>query len=254
MNSAVQTARIVTVARRIALGFASAALLLAASAAAVLAYPQPLFSYHVERGRLALYSDLPFDAHKAEALLDEVDRRISRSALDRGDGVHRIFVANAAWRARLTFLWTYGAGGVNFSPLTRNVFIRRSDVDANRVISSLGPVPPPRTLAYFAAHEIGHSLIAEHIGAVANWQLPVWVREGLADYIAFGGDVDIPALMRQFRAGERDLDPKRSGLYARYRLLVAHFLHSEGWTIDRLLTSGMPQSEAEMRLLAFQGN
>lgn len=244
--------RLAAVVRRAAVGIASAALVLAASAAAVLAYPQPLFSYHVERGRLAVYSDLPFDAKKAEALLDEVDYRIARSPLDRSDGVHRIFIANAPWRARLTFLWTYGAGGVNFNPLTRNVFIRRSDVDADRVLTSLGPVPPPRTLAYFAAHEIGHSLITERIGAVANWRLPVWIREGLADYIAFGGKVDVAALTRAFHAGERDLDPKRSGLYARYRLLVAQFLEHEGWTIDQLLASRLPQREAEERLVAWK--
>ena len=35
-----------------------------------------------------------------------------------------------------------------------------------------------------------------------------------------------------------------------YRLLVAWFLDREGWTIDRLLASGMAQAEAEGRLLA----
>ena len=109
---------------------------------------------------------------------------------------------------------------------------------------------PPRTLAYYAAHEIGHDFIAERIGPLANWRLPKWIREGMADYIGFGGKVDIDALRAAWKRGDPDLDPQRSGTYARYRLLVALFLDREGWTIDRLLASGMPQAEAERRVLA----
>jgi hypothetical protein len=72
----------------------------------------------------------------------------------------------------------------------------------------------------------------------------------MADYIGFGGEVDIDALTRAFVAGDRELDPVRSGLYARYRLLVAYLLVREGWTADRLLASGLSQDEAERRLLA----
>jgi hypothetical protein len=161
-----------------------------------------------------------------------------------------IVTACIAWRRHLVFLWSYGAGGLNYHPLTRNVFIRESDINADRVLSTVGPVPPPRTLAYYGAHEIGHSLIGEHIGAFANWRLPVWIREGLADYIGFGGNVDIDALTRALRSDEDELDPKRSELYARYRLLVAFMLEREGWSIDRLLASNMPQAEAEKRVLA----
>jgi hypothetical protein len=73
----------------------------------------------------------------------------------------------------------------------------------------------------------------------------------MADYIAFGGDVNIDALLTALRRGDPDLDPKRSGTYARYRLLVAFMLEHEGWSVDRLLASGMPQVEAENRLLRF---
>jgi hypothetical protein len=71
---------------------------------------------------------------------------------------------------------------VNYHPFTRNVFVRQSAIDADRVLRADGqPIPPPRTLGYFAAHEIGHSLIGERVGAVANWRLPKWIRGGLAD-------------------------------------------------------------------------
>jgi len=46
------------------------------------------------------------------------------------------------------------------------------------------------------------------------------------------------------------MNPQRTGLYARYCLLVAYLLEREGWSVDRLLASNLPQEEAEQRLLA----
>jgi hypothetical protein len=198
---------------------------------------------------LQLWSDQPFDAAKANDVLADAERRIARSPLPLGSGPHRVFIANAEWRRRLVFLWNQGAGGVNYYPL-RNMFIRHADVDGDRVFGNTGAVPPPRTLAYFAAYEVGHSLIGERIGALANHRLPRWIREGLADYIGFGAQVDIDALTRALIADEVRMNPQRTGLYARYRLLVAYFLEREGWSVDRLLASNLAQEEAQQRLLA----
>lgn len=240
-----------TLLRRLVLGFAATFFLMGAAAAGIIAYPEPLYAYHFEHGRLRLYSDRPFDYDNGRALLAEVERRLATAPpeLRDSDSIYRVIVSNSEWRRRLTFLWNYGAGGVNYYPLGGAVFIRQADIDAGFILRGDGaPVPAPRSLAYYAAHEIGHSLIGRRVGAVGNWQLPVWIREGLADYVGFGGEVDIEALTRALRAGDRDLDPKRSGLYARYRLLVAYFLEREGWSVDRLLRSSLSQAEAE-RLL-----
>ena len=114
----------------------------------LLAYPQPLFAHSIAEGRLELWSDRPFDADAGRRVLMDVESRISRSPLDKGDGVHRIFIVNEPWRVRLLFLWSYGAGGLNYYPLTRNVFIRRSDIEAGRVMRWSGAfVEVPRTLA-----------------------------------------------------------------------------------------------------------
>jgi hypothetical protein len=217
---------------------------------ATLVHPQPAFAYHVQSGRLSLFSDQPFDTEKSKRLLAEVDRRLRLASLDHGDGEHRIFVANSDWRARLVFLWNFGAGGVNYYPLTRNVFIRQSDIDNNRVLRAAGPVAPPRTLAYYAAHEIAHSLAGEAAGPFAYHSLPAWIREGVADYIGLPEKVDVESLIERLRAGDPELDPKRSGLYLRYRLLVAFFLDREHWSLEQLLASPMPQPEAEARMLA----
>jgi hypothetical protein len=215
-----------------------------------LVHPQPAFAYHVQSGRLSLFSDRPFDIEKSKHVLADVDRRLRLTSLDHGDGEHRIFVANSPWRARLVFLWNFGAGGVNYYPLTRNVFIRESDIDSNRVLRTAGPVPPPRTLAYYAAHEIGHSLTGEAVGPFAYHSLPAWIREGVADYIGLAQPVDFEDLIERLREGDRELDPKRSGLYLRYRLLVSYFVDHEHWSLEQLLASPMPQPEAEARMLA----
>jgi hypothetical protein len=222
-----------------------------AAVVAALVHPQPAFAYHVQSGRLSLFSDRPFDVEKSKVLLAEVDRRLRLTSLDHGDGEHRIFVANSPWSARLVFLWNSGAGGVNYYPLTRNVFIRESDIDNNRVLRAAGPVPPPRTLAYYAAHEIAHSLAGEAVGPLAYHSLPAWILEGVADYIGLAETVDFEDLIERLRAGDPELDPKRSGLYLRYRLLVAFFLDHEHWSLEQLLASPMPQPEAEARMLAI---
>jgi hypothetical protein len=218
--------------------------------ASVLVHPQPAFAYHVHSGRLSLFSDRPFDVEKSKRLVAEVDRRLRLASLDHSDGEHRIFVANSTWRARLLFLWNFGAGGVNYYPLTRNVFIRESDIDNDRVLHTTGPVPPPRTFAYYATHEIAHSLAGEAVGPLAYHSLPAWIREGVADYIGLAQPVDFEELIERLRASDPELDPKRSGLYLRYRLLVSYFIDHEKWSLEQLLASRMPQPEAEARMLA----
>ncbi len=218
---------------------------------ALLLYPEPLYSHHLQSGRLHLYSDRPFQPAPARAVLAEVELRLARSPLQDPSSTYRIFVANSPWRLRLAFLWNYGAGGVNYYPIAHNVFLRQADIDSNRLLRSDGaPVPPPRTLSYYAAHEIAHTLIGKHTGAIGNWRLPVWIREGLADYIGFNGEVDIPALTQALRDGHPSMDPIRSGLYARYRLLVAYMLTREHWSATRLLQSNLPITAAEQLLLA----
>jgi hypothetical protein len=204
---------------------------LTGTAVAALTCPQPLFPYHAVHGRLSLHSDRPFDAGRADKVLADVERRLSRSSLN-DDNTHRIFVSNAEWRRRLFFLWNAGAAGVNYYPLTRNVFIGQADVDGDRVMTSSGePKSRPRTFGYYALSQ--------------QFKLPRWINEGLADDIGFGDDTDIEGSIRRLQTGDPDLDPARSGHYDRYRLLVSYVMKQKGWTAAKLIASFMPQSEAE---------
>ncbi len=222
---------------------------------ALLVFPQPLFAYHVSSGRLNLYSDQPFDSDKARLILRDVEVRLSTSPID-DHRRHAVFIANAEWRRALFFTINGGAAGVNWHPVTTNVFLRRASVEQNAVFGASGkPAPPPRTLAYYAAHEITHTLTSERLGPGRLWNsaLPQWVREGYADYVGMGGHIDVDDLYRRYRAGEPDLDYRRSGTYARFRLLVAYFLERGGWTIDDLLASTLSQEKAEALMNAGMG-
>ena len=154
------------IARRIVTAAAIAVLFcvaLAGTAVAALIHPQPLFPYHAEYGRLSLYSDRPFDAGRANQILADVERRLSRSPLN-DDNAHRMFIVGSEWRRRVLFLWNAGAAGVNYYPLTRNVFVARANIDSDRVMTSAGePKLSPRTLGYYAAHEIAHKIGRAHV-------------------------------------------------------------------------------------------
>lgn len=213
-----------------------------------LAYPEPFFAYHAERGRLAIYSDRPFDTAKAQGLLADIDARIARSPLDTHHG-HAIFISNAEWRRQLFFNVANGAAGVNFYPLTRNVFLRHADIDANRLYGRSGKAAePPRTLTYYGAHEITHSFTGEREGLshLYNWRLPVWVREGYADYVGLGGagQIDVASYYKKYRAH----DPQfvvGSGFYDRYRMLAAFFLDKKHWSVSQLLDCNMTIDQAQ---------
>lgn len=230
------------------------AVVLTGTVAALLSYPQPLFRYRAAYGRLELMSDRDFSAAAGAAVLADVETRLAASPLNRAGEPHRVIIATVPWRHRLVFLWNGRARGVSYYPLTGNVFIGPSDIAGNRVFGPSGlPAQPPRTLAYYIAHEIAHGLTGERVGAVAYFRLPRWIREGLADHVAFGSVDDTDELLRAWKAGNARLEPERSGQYARYRLLVGFLLHRKGWSIDQLLQSAMPQAEAERLLLQGAG-
>jgi hypothetical protein len=222
-------------------------LALAACYVVLLNVPAILFPHHVREGRLTLYSDQPFEAARGRALLRNVAARLATSPLDDGKP-HSVAIANTEWRRRLMFNRQGGASGVNYYPVTAVVFLRHADVATDRQFGASGrPAAPPRTLTYYMAHEITHSLTAEHLGPGQLWnqRLPQWVREGYADYVGMGGKVDIAELHRRQKAGEPELSFARSHTYAEFRLLAAYMLERRGWTVEQLLASKLTAAQAQ---------
>ena len=107
-----------------------------------------------------------------------------------------------------------------------------------------------RTLSYYTAHEIMHTLLARRLGIVKHWRLPAWKNGGYADLVAKGGDLDYKQRREQLRRGVREFDPKRSGLYLWYHLLVAYLLDHEGMSVDDLLNHDFDPARLEAEILA----
>jgi hypothetical protein len=233
-------------ARRLGLALA----VVAAGWLTLVVHPQPLFAYSARRANVVLHARAPLPA-QAQPLLDEVVRRVSRSPLYDPARVHHVFLCDTP--ALFTF-FTLGArrsGGVTETQLVGNVFIRPSNVERGTVIGPSGDEKKgERTLAYFIAHEVTHAMTADRIGRWRSHELAAFQREGYADSVGFDHPVD---LARGRAALERDapeMSPRRSGLYARYELLVAYLRERRGMTVDELLSRPMDERGVEAALLA----
>ena len=48
----------------------------------------------------------------------------------------------------------------------------------------------PRPLHEYIAHEVTHMMVEDRIGIMASRRLPVWLREGYAEYVARSDSFD----------------------------------------------------------------
>jgi hypothetical protein len=212
----------------------------------LLAFPEPLFAYKFASGNLTLYCDDPIPPEGASVLAD-VQRRLERCPLYAGRPHEYIFVCRHTWRFDLLANRNSGAGGLAYGFAPWNVFLRRADIARNILFRRDGRTPsgPDRPLSYFIAHEITHNLTQRFLGPWAYWHLPVWKREGYADYVGKGGDFDFKKNLALFRAGDPSLDPRGSGLYLRYQLLVAELLDRRKMTVSAMLRTRVDRKRLE---------
>ncbi len=217
----------------------------------VLSVPQPFFHVSVSAKNLTLYSDKSFVPEAGQQVLQLVETKLAKSPLYSPAQNHQVFICNARWRQRIFFTYSYGVGGVNYYPFTTNIFLRDSIIEENCLIGPNGSrVTADRSLDYFIAHEITHSLTGQAIGGIAYHRLPQWKREGYADYVGKGAAFNYDEAKRAFLADDRKMDYAKSGLYWRFNLLVAHLLDKKHWSIQQLLTEPIEQSAVEEMIRA----
>jgi hypothetical protein len=216
----------------------------AAGYLALLAWPEPLFKHQARRGPLVVHARHPIDP-AIDGVLDEALGRLSRSPLFDGLAEIHLFLCDSPALFALFANVDASAGGFS-SLLGGKIFLRPSDVAANRLLSpsSGKPVPGERTLSYFIAHEATHTLTLWHLGRWRYRRLAAWQREGYADYVAKGGPLDLGAGLRGLGDGDADWDPRRSGLYLRYHLLVTYLIDHRRQDVDTMLAGR--QSEASL--------
>lgn len=78
-------------------------------------------------------------------------------------------------------------------------------------------------------------MVADHIGLIAARRLPVWLREGYAEYVARHDTFDYETTRTRFLAGDETLGS--SDRYWKYLLLVTHLLDREGRSRARCSTT-----------------
>ena len=218
-----------------------------------LAFPYPMFSYEASYRNMTVYSDRPIPV-AIEPVLQSVENRLEKSPINDPSLQHRVFICNSNRLFALFANSEYRVGGKNYTWLNRNIFLRRSHIGRNRLVSPSGnEVPGERTLAYFVAHEITHSLEVNYLGRYSYFKLPAWKREGYADFVAKGGDFDSPKELAAFQRDDREMDPVRSGLYLRYQLLVTYVMDQKRISAQVLLTQRFDRATLESELRAMSG-
>lgn len=220
---------------------------------ALVAYPQPLFAYTARDANVVLHARRPFPA-ETKPLLEDVLRRISHSPIYDPGSIHHVFLCDTPALYRFLALWQYKSGGVTRIFLGRYSFIRPYDIERGTVFGRQGEVKSGgRSLAYFIAHEITHAMTADRIGAWHYRRLAPFQTEGYADYVAFDRQLDLRAERDALLRDTPEMDPKRSGLYRRYELLVDYLFERRGMSVDRLLGERLDPRAIEARLVADPG-
>src|SRR5262245_1425301 len=105
------------------LKFAASLLVIFLLYLALLNFPQPFFHWSVSAENLTLYSDRPFAPEEGKKILEMAQAKLATSPLYSNQEPHKIFICNARWRQLLFFNYKYGVGGINYYPITSNIFL-----------------------------------------------------------------------------------------------------------------------------------
>jgi len=215
---------------------------------ALLLHPDPLFAHEVRYENVVLHSPQAFPPQALD-VARRAHERLVRSPFFSAQDRYDVYLCDTQALFSLLALKP-GAGGVAQIYFSGNTFLRPSRIDRDRLIGPLGrEVPGERTLTYYVAHELTHTMLARSIGRVAYHGLTTWQQEGYADYVAKEA-FDFEGNRAAFRAGARELDPLQSGLYLRYHLLVAEALDRQGLSPEVLLAGPSDAAPIEARLAA----
>ena len=217
----------------------------------ILVFPEPAFPYtHAHRG-FQIASDRAIDP-RIDGVIDDAIRRLETSRLYRPGAPFRVHLCNSTWR-----LWLYSQtfssqmGGEADTWLTRNIYIRPSDIGRNRILSPSGGDVSDREhrpLSYFIAHEATHILESRAFGRWMVVTHPKWIVEGYADYVGKGGDFDFESNRRLWQDHSPMLDYGSSGLYRQFHLEVAQLLDRKGWTVRQLFTRAPAEADVQRQL------
>jgi hypothetical protein len=212
----------------------------------LLLHPEPLFAYEVRADNVVLHSRAPLPP-RASAIARAVLERVGSSPFYSSTDTYDVYLCDTPRLFSFVSPLHPRAGGVSQVYLTGNAFVRPSRIEQDRLIGPGGnEVPGERTLTYFIAHEVTHTMVARRLGRFAYHSLAAWQQEGYADHVGKApGDFDYDAALAAFRADQPELDPARSGLYLRYQLFTEYSLRQLGQSPEELLAIHRPRGPLE---------
>lgn len=212
---------------------------------ALLTWPDPLFAYSLDTGKIIVSSDQPIPGSGGEGFSRHCESLLERSPLKATSSRYHVYITNMNWRHRLFFLPQPEAWGLTYSLLGGPAFLSRIDFETGRVVHWEYVGTPPRTAAWLCAHELTHIIETEHVGRLAYYRMPQWVFEGLADYVGIENRESFEQLRDALDDRPVDIPMMiKYGSYPRFRLLVTYFLEKKRWPIDQLLQTRLTESEA----------
>lgn len=165
---------------------------------ALLAHPEPLFSYSASFSNITFYSRSPISPQVA-SIASAVAQRLATSELYDPALRQRVFIVDRPW------LWNL-LNGPYRRAIARNVefgnaiLIPKLDVSQQLITHFDG-----RSAGAVAilTHEAVHTLVERRIGVLRLWRLQWWQKEGYAEYVASRGGTESEAPVRYRLAAER---------------------------------------------------
>lgn len=197
--------------------------------AASLVWPGWAFAYHGGTERLRIHAATPVP-EAATAWADTLLAELDAGALPPGDVPVDLYVTGDGWRYRWFFAGAPGAGGLIYAGAPGGkVFLAGADFAADRLVMPDRVLPPPRTLSYYAQHEITHLTQIEILGRTGFYRMEPVMREGIADWVALGpASLVLQAVVAERGNGQVDADLRDAyGAYPTARVTVTKALESQ---------------------------
>ncbi|MEI6462335.1 MAG: hypothetical protein WCO33_01540 [bacterium] len=186
--------------------------------------PEPFYRYSKSYENITVYSDEKFDEGAMTNILKDVSSLIQKSYVYDGDDEFKLYITNS------DLMWRYftninsNVGGLNYVAFNGSIFLRKADVTNNRLYGPSGKqVGGDRTLTYFMAHEITHSLEYDQLG-IGRYPIQTnWLLEGYSEYIAHGSESYKKTLDTYLNTPE----PSYAKVYTKDRVLISYLIDVE---------------------------
>lgn len=196
----------------------------------IICYPKWFFRNSICYRNIHVYSASQMPSSAGD-LLRQVQSRVAASQIYNGNSEQHIFVCGSAAQFAFFANFSFRSSGLTYVYFTRNIFLRPSEIAQNLLVNYSGrKVTGDRTLVYYMAHELVHSLTVSYIGPWRYHGLPTWLREGYADYIGKGQDS-----FADIQAKFENCSYQTNRDYLRYELMTAYLLDIRGVAIRDLL-------------------